>query len=49
MGSISIYQLLIVLVIVGLIFGTRHFRTIGRDLGHFIRDLRSAGKSGEDS
>ena len=33
MGSFSIWHWLIVLVVVGLIFGTKKLRNIGQDLG----------------
>jgi len=52
MGGISIWQLVIVLVIVLLIFGTKKFRNIGSDLGNAIRNfkqsMRSADADGED-
>ena len=42
LGGISIWQLLIVLVIVGLIFGTKKLGGIGGDLGGAIRGFKSA-------
>lgn len=47
LGGISIWQLLIVLAIVVLIFGTRKLRDVGGDLGGFIRNFKSAMKEGE--
>lgn len=43
----SIWQLLIVLVIVLLLFGTKKLRHIGSDLGGAIRSFRSSMKDGE--
>jgi len=42
--GISIWQLLIVLVIVLLLFGTKKLRNIGSDLGGAIRGFRSSMK-----
>jgi len=44
MGGISIWQLLIVLVIVLLLFGTKTFRTLGTDLGGAVNGFRSTMK-----
>ena len=44
--GISIWQLLIVLVIVLLLFGTKKLRHIGSDLGGAIRGFRSSMKDG---
>ncbi|MEN8260464.1 MAG: Sec-independent protein translocase subunit TatA [Pseudomonadota bacterium] len=46
--GISIWQLLIVLVIVILLFGTKRLRNIGSDLGSAIKSFRSALKDGEE-
>ena len=43
----SIWQLLIVLVIVLLLFGTKRMRTLGSDLGAAIKGFRSAVNEGE--
>jgi sec-independent protein translocase protein TatA len=54
-GGISIWQLLIVLVIVLLLFGTKKLRNMGGDLGGAIKGFRSsikevkAGDSDSDS
>lgn len=45
--SPSITQLLIVLAIVILLFGTKKLRNIGSDLGGAIRNFRSSMKEGE--
>ena len=42
--GISIWQLLIVLAIVMLLFGTKKLRNIGSDLGGAIRSFRSTVK-----
>ena len=47
--GISIWQLLIILLIVALLFGTKKLRNIGGDLGNAIKSFRSAIKEGEDS
>jgi len=41
-GGISIWQLLIVLVIVALIFGTKRLRNIGGDLGGAVKGFKKA-------
>ena len=43
-GGISIWQLLIVLVIVLLLFGTKKLRNMGGDLGGSIKGFRSSIK-----
>lgn len=46
----SLWQLLIVLVIVLLLFGTKKLRNLGGDLGSAIKSFRGAVKdSGKDS
>jgi sec-independent protein translocase protein TatA len=42
LGGISIWQLLIILVIVALIFGTKKLRNIGGDLGGAIKGFKGA-------
>jgi len=42
LGGISIWQLLIVLVIVVLIFGTKRLGSLGKDLGGAVKGFRSA-------
>lgn len=46
--GISIWQLLIVLVIVLLLFGTKKLRNMGGDLGAAIRNFKGAVKEGGD-
>lgn len=48
MGGISIWQLLIVLVIVLLVFGTKRLTGLGSDLGNAIKGFRSAMKDGDE-
>ena len=45
--GISIWQLLIVLVIVLLLFGTKKLRNIGGDLGGAIKNFKGAVKEGK--
>ena len=42
LGGISIWQLLIVLVIIILIFGTKKFKNIGGDLGGAVKGFKKA-------
>jgi sec-independent protein translocase protein TatA len=46
--GISIWQLLIILAIVLLLFGTRRLKSIGSDLGGAIRGFKQAMRDGED-
>jgi sec-independent protein translocase protein TatA len=46
--GISIWQLLVVLLIVALVFGTKKLRTIGGDLGSAVKGFRSAIKDNEN-
>lgn len=41
-GGIGIWQLLIILLIVVLLFGTKRLKSIGSDLGNAIKGFRSA-------
>ncbi len=45
-GGISIWQLLILLVVVILIFGTKKLRTLGGDLGGAVKGFKSAMNDG---
>ncbi|MDH4110297.1 MAG: twin-arginine translocase TatA/TatE family subunit [Gammaproteobacteria bacterium] len=47
LSNISIWQLLIVLVIVIAIFGTKRLRTLGSDLGSAVKGFRSAMSDAE--
>ncbi len=42
LGGISIWQLLIILVIVALIFGTKRLRGVGSDLGGAVKGFKKA-------
>lgn len=46
--GISIWQLLIILVIVILLFGTKRLKGLGGDLGAAIKSFRTAIKDGEE-
>lgn len=41
-GGISVWQLLIILVVVILIFGTKKLRTLGGDLGGAVKGFKKA-------
>jgi len=47
-GGISIWQLLIILVIVLLLFGTKKLRNIGGDLGGAIKSFKKSVKDGDE-
>ncbi|WP_415882862.1 Sec-independent protein translocase subunit TatA [Neptuniibacter sp. QD29_5] len=42
LGGISIWQLLIILAIIILIFGTKKFKNIGSDLGGAVKGFKKA-------
>ena len=46
--GISIWQLLIILAIVLVLFGAKRLRNLGGDLGAAVKGFRSAMKDGED-
>lgn len=48
LGGISIWQLLIILVIVVMIFGTKRLKTLGGDLGGALKSFRKAMDKDED-
>ena len=48
-SGVSMSELLIVLLIVALLFGTRKLRTIGTDLGTAIRGFRSSMSRMDDA
>ena len=48
MGGISIWQLLIILAIVLVLFGAKRLRTLGSDLGTAVKGFRSAMREGEE-
>lgn len=45
-GGISVWQLLIILAIVIMLFGTKRLRTLGSDLGSAVKGFRKS--MGED-
>ncbi|MBS3952515.1 MAG: twin-arginine translocase TatA/TatE family subunit [Methylomicrobium sp.] len=45
--GISVTQLVIIMVIVIVLFGTKRIRTIGSDVGEAIKNFRSSMKEGE--
>ena len=47
-GGISLWQLLIVLLIVILLFGTKRLKGIGSDLGEAIKGFRKSVNQDED-
>ena len=47
-GGISIWQLLIVLAIIILLFGTKKLRGIGGDLGNAVKGFRGAMSDAEN-
>lgn len=46
-GGISIWQILIILLIVILLFGTKKLRNVGSDLGAAIKNFKKSVKEGE--
>lgn len=49
MGGIGIWQLVIILVIVLLLFGTKRLRNLGGDLGGAIKGFKGAMNEGADA
>ena len=47
MGNLGIWQLLIILVIVLLLFGTKRLRNIGSDLGNAVKGFKNSVTEGE--
>ena len=47
--GIGVQELLIILLIVGLVFGTRKLKNIGGDLGSAIKSFRDAFREGENT
>lgn len=47
-GGISLWQLLIILAIVILIFGTRKLKSLGSDLGGAVKGFKDSMKGGEE-
>ncbi|PCI16305.1 MAG: twin-arginine translocase subunit TatA [Piscirickettsiaceae bacterium] len=48
MAGIGIWQLIIILVIVLLLFGTKRLKNLGGDLGSAIKGFKGAMKEGDD-
>lgn len=48
LGGISIWQLLIILAIVVMLFGTKRLRTLGSDLGSAVKGFRSSMQEEDD-
>jgi sec-independent protein translocase protein TatA len=48
MGGIGIWQLVIILLIVILVFGAKKIRNIGGDVGSAIKNFKQAVKQDED-
>jgi sec-independent protein translocase protein TatA len=49
LGGISIWQLLIILAIVVMLFGTKRLRTLGSDLGSAVKGFRSSMQDADDA
>lgn len=47
LGGISIWQLLIVLAIVIMVFGTKRLGNLGADIGNAIKGFKNSMKDGE--
>lgn len=48
LGGVSIWQLLIILLIVLLVFGTKRLKSLGGDLGGALKSFRKAMDSDEE-
>ncbi|MDJ0890429.1 MAG: Sec-independent protein translocase subunit TatA [Gammaproteobacteria bacterium] len=48
-GGISIWSLLLILLIVVLLFGTKKLRNIGGDLGTALKNFKGAMRDGEEA
>ncbi|MEX2132424.1 MAG: Sec-independent protein translocase subunit TatA [Pseudohongiellaceae bacterium] len=46
-GGIGIWQLLIILLIVVMLFGTKKLRSLGSDLGGALKGFKTAMRDGE--
>ena len=47
LGGIGVWELLLILVIVFLVFGSKKLSTLGKDLGGAIKDFRKSMKEDE--
>lgn len=48
-GGISVWQLLIILAIVVMLFGTKRLRTLGSDLGSAVKGFRSSMSDSDEA
>ncbi len=48
LGGISIWQLLIILAIVVMLFGTKRLRNVGSDLGSAVKGFRNSMQNEDD-
>ncbi|MBU0656101.1 MAG: twin-arginine translocase TatA/TatE family subunit [Gammaproteobacteria bacterium] len=48
LGGISPWSLLLILVIILLLFGTKRLRNMGSDLGETFKNFKKSMKDGED-
>lgn len=48
LGGISIWELLIILLIVVMLFGTKRLKTLGADLGEAIKGFRKSMNTEEE-
>lgn len=48
LGGVSIWQLLIILLIVVMLFGTKRLKSLGSDLGDAIKGFRKSVNADED-
>ncbi len=48
LGGISMWQLLIILLIVVMLFGTKKLRNMGSDLGGAVKGFKKAMNAGEE-
>ena len=49
LGGIGIWQLIIILVIVVMLFGTKKLRNLGSDLGGALKGFKSAMKDDDEA
>lgn len=49
LGGISPWSLLLILVIILLLFGTKRLRNMGSDLGETFKNFKKSMKDGEES
>jgi sec-independent protein translocase protein TatA len=47
LGGLHVWHLLILLVVVVLVFGTKKLKNVGQDLGDAVKNFRSAMASGD--